>query len=192
MKKITSLIFMMFFANVANATIVTADFRTEGDLPLATGSAGPVVFEAIGVAAGVGPELNSVTPISNPSSWNGGQVAVDLDPTTNILTLTAQDALDFQTFLTSITNITFNAGETVTGISLLTNSLVDPTYVPTFSFTSNSVSVLYNTGTNDEFNFVQFGTATFQITTAAGTVPVPASLGLVLVGLIGLRKKIKS
>jgi hypothetical protein len=160
-------------ANFANAAIVSADFKNTVDLPYIGFSVGPIVFQATSVSVGAGIEFNAINPIANPSGWTPGRVAVDIDP---------------------LTNIAFNAGETITGFTQLTNNLVTPVYSPTLTFTGNSLNVYYDSGSavnTDSFDFSQGNSATFQITTSTGTVPVPASIALIAGGLFLMRQKAK-
>ncbi len=72
---------------------------------------------------------------------------------------------------------------------MLTNNLVTGGFVPTLSFTDNSLSIAY-TG-NPFFNFTA-GTATFQVTTSvaqssgAVDIPEPSSLAIFALGVFGL------
>lgn len=174
----------------ANAAIVSADFRNESDLPYCCARSGPEVLESIGQAVGAGVELNGTASFSNPSGWGGGIVYVDLNPTTNILTLLSQDTWDFQTFSAQLSNIAFSASETITGLTLLSNNLTTTGLTPSLSFTGNSISIEYDTPS--VFNFTG-GTATFQILTSSlQSVPEPSSialLGLSLFGLASMRRK---
>jgi hypothetical protein len=188
MKKTLLTIATVLCTNLASAAIISADFKNQGDLPNFQ-SAGPVTFQATNVSVGSGIEFDTAIPFSNPSGWSGGQVAVDIDPLTNILTLTARDKLDFQTYLVAITNIGFNSGESLAGISLISNQLVTPLYTPTFSVSGNSIQISYNSGGGlSEFSFQQGNTATFQLATTA-SVPVPASLALLASGLLLMGRK---
>ncbi|MCP4645153.1 MAG: hypothetical protein GY851_32225, partial [bacterium] len=173
--------------------MTTGDFRTESDLPDYS-TAGPLVYENLGAAIDGGVELDDSHFVENPSSWGGGVVHMDLDPTTNILTLDSQDTWDFQTFDAWISNVTFDASEVITGISMLSNNLTDAGVVPTLAYTDDSVHISYDYMPS-VFDFTG-QTATFQITTAAGlpTVPAPSaillgSLGASLVGWMKRRKR---
>lgn len=142
---------------------------------------------------GPGVELTNADFIENPSDWLGGVVNMDLDPTTNILTLSSQDTLDFQTFDASISNIVFDAGEVITGLFLLSGNITDTGLLPLLEFGNDSIHIRYDVGQNsfDGFNFT--GTqAQFGITTSLTAAPLPGAawlLGSGLIGLLGLRKK---
>jgi hypothetical protein len=165
----------------AQADPITADFRTESDLPDGC-SSGPLVYENLGASIGAGPEMTGADFVQNPCNWRGGLVNLDWDASSNILTLDSRDTWDFQTFLATVTNIVFDAGEIIVGISMLTNGITDPTFAPTLSFTDYSVSILY-AYTPGFFDFTG-GTSTFQIDTLS--VPEPGTLALFGIGLLGL------
>jgi hypothetical protein len=186
-------VLLVLGAGTVQAAMTTGDFRTESDLPDYS-TAGPLVYENLGAAIGGGVELDSSHFVENPSGWGGGVVHMDLDPTTNILTLDSQDTWDFQTFDAWISNVTFDAGEVITGISMLSNNLTDAGVVPTLAYTDDSIHISYDYRPS-EFDFTG-QSATFQITTAAGlpTVPAPSaillgSLGASLVGWMKRRKR---
>jgi hypothetical protein len=189
MKKILLTIATVLCTNLASAAIISADFENQGNLPYFSPTSSPITFQALNVAVGAGIEFDSAIPVSNPSGWLGGRVAVDIDPLTKILTLTARDNLDFETYLVAITNIGFNSGESLAGISLISNQLITPLYTPTFSVSGNSIQIFYDAGSgNAGFDFQQGNTATFQLATTA-SVPVPASLALLASGLLLMRRK---
>jgi hypothetical protein len=178
-------------AVTANAAVTFGDFRTESHLPNHS-DGGPLVYESLGVAIGDGEELDDSDFVENPSGW-GGVVHMDLDPATGILTLDSQDTWDFQTFDAWITNIQFDAGESIVGISMLTNDLTDVGVVPTLSFTADSVHISYDY-VPDVFHFTG-DNATFQIMTSAmPAVPAPGAilLGTIGTGLVGWMRKRKS
>ena len=170
-----------------HAQLITADFRTESDLPNADWMVPyPMVYENLGVSVGPGFELTSANFLSNPSNWGGGVVHIDWNPTSNLLTLASQDTWDFQTFLARIDNI---SGANIVGLSMVSNDLTQDGIVPTLSFTGNSLSILYD-GRPSEQGFFNFSgnTATFQVVTSAGApVPEPSTYGLLGAGvLLGL------
>jgi hypothetical protein len=180
----------LFIANSAFAAITSGDFRTESNLPdYRSGTA--LVYEHLNAAVDNSVELNNAHLSSNPDGWGGGVVWLDLNPSNNILTLHSQDTWDFQTFSAKLSNLTFNAGERITGISWLGGNLVNVGLTPTLSFTNNSVSIAYDyrPGT---FNFTG-GSANFQLVTAP--VPEPetyALMGMGLLGLLAARKRKKA
>ncbi|HDY84365.1 hypothetical protein LCGC14_0969610 [marine sediment metagenome] len=191
MKKYLGFLVLLIAASQTNAAIIQGDFRTESDLP-GQGS-GALVYEALNVNVGSGDELTNSDFIENPSSWNGGVVNMDLDSTTNILTLKSQDDWDFYTFDAWISNIVFNAGEVITGISLLSGNLTSLNLLANLSFADNSIHINY-TG-DSAFNFT--GTdAQFQILTSnVSAVPIPAAALLfapALLGFMGFRRKAKN
>jgi hypothetical protein len=191
MKKYLGFLVLLIATSQANAAIIQGDFRTESDLPGA--GSGALVYEALNVNVGAGDELTNSDFIQNPSSWGGGVVNMDLDSTTNILTLKSQDTWDFYTFDAWISNIIFNAGEVITGISLLSGNLTNFNLLANLSFTDNSIHINYT-----DYNAFDFtGTdAQFQILTSnVSAVPVPAAALLfapALLGFMGFRRKAKN
>lgn len=178
-------------AGTAQATMTAGDFRTESHLPDHS-SNGPLVYGALGATIGGEVELNNSHFVENPSYWGGGVVHMDLDPVTNLLTLDSQGTWNFQTFDAWGTNVTFDAGETITGITMLSNDLTDIGVAPTLAFTDNSIHISYDYGQPcDTFRF-SGETATFQITTSGvPTVPAPSALllGSLGAGLVGWMKR---
>lgn len=171
-------------------TVVQGDFSTASDLPFCCARSGARTTSVTGAAVGAGTELQN-QGLSNPSAWMGGQVWMDLDPTTWVLTLTALDNLDFQTFSARIANLQFDTpGAFISGVSLLSNGLTSTGLTPLLSFTSNSVSVDYSTPLF--FYFVSNGTARFQLDIdvdslasmpAVTPIPEPGTYALMALGL---------
>lgn len=183
MKKMVCLLAFMF-AGAANAALVTGDFRTESNLPdTRTGS--PLVYESLNQSIGAGYELDNGDFLENPDGWGGGVVWMDFNESTNILTLVSQDRWDFETFDAYISNIVFDTvGEYISAVSLVSNGLTNPSFLPTLSFSDNSLHVSYDY-TPDVFNFTG-GISTFQIETATTTVPEPSAFLLMSLSLAGL------
>ncbi len=192
--KLTILAGVLFGAAVSlQAQLITADFRTESDLPNVTWKVPyPLVYENLGVSVGPGFELTSANFVSNPSNWGGGVVHIDWNPTNNLLTLASQDTWDFQTFVAKINNI---SGASIVGFSMVSNNLTQDGIVPSLSFTGTSLSILYDGRPSEQGDFNFSGnTATFQIVTSTGApVPEPSTYGLlgagVLVGLAFWRRR---
>lgn len=171
------------FAFPASAAVVQGDFGYAADLP-DHDSFGPLIYARLGSVLGAGNELDSSDFVVNPSNWGGGVVHVDWDKVTNIITLDSQDTWDFQTFDLLISDILFDSAQSITGISMLTNGLTDPTLVPTLGFTGNAISISYATGEfGESFNFTG-GSATFQVTLSdtQGAIPEPATWALMMIG----------
>jgi hypothetical protein len=156
--------------------VVQGDFSTAADLPFCCDRAGARTTSVIGAAIGGGVELQN-QGLTNPSGWQGGQVWMDLNPTTSVLTLTAKDALDFQTFSARLANLQFDtAGAFVRSVSMLSNGLVTGGLVPQLAFTSNSVSVDYSTVS--AFNFVANGSASFLLDIGVDSPPAMAAFSV--------------
>lgn len=191
MKKLLLILLISISVNT-NAAIVSGDFRSEGDLPYCCGSSGPLVYENLNAPVGAGIELTAANLLSNPSFWQPGLVHIDLDPTTNILTLDSQDTLDFEIFDFWITNISFDASEIITGVSLISDNITNLGLSALLTFTDNSIHINYDIGAgNPVFNFTG-NQAQFQISTGTPSVPAPAAAWLLasgLIGLVGVRKK---
>ena len=164
----------------ASAAIKSATFRTESNLPAVRTGAPLVLSKASPLVAGAD-ELTGAHVISNPDGWGGGIVHMDLDKTTNILTLKAQDYWDFQTFHASVGFIRFtNATESICGIKYLGGTITSPAIAPSATFADNGVSISYAAAdiqSSGYFVFVPGATAQFQIETcvpnATETAPVP-------------------
>lgn len=141
-------------------------------------------------AIGAGVELMGV---DIPGSCVG-YFDVDIDPVTNLLTLTGRQVGNFEVGRLAISGLaSFGVGS----VTLVSNNLIDPTAyasiplatatpTPTISFTADTIAVEYSAqglgdgqfayGNGDGF------TAVFQIS----QVPEPAALPLLLLGLAGL------
>lgn len=190
-----ALITVLLVTGNVEAAILSGDFRTESDLPY-YGGVGPLVYENIGAPVGAGAELTGANFVEDPSNWGGGVVHMDLDPLTNILTLYNQDTWDLETFDAWITNIVFDAGERITGLSWISGDIAEvwDLFGPTLplgpailGFSDNSIHIRYDVGAgNPVFDFIPGGQAQFQITTDVSAVPVPAAVWLFASGLMGL------
>jgi hypothetical protein len=176
MKKILLSVLLSAAAVCSQAAVISADFKSAADLPYCCFRSGPVTVTALNQTVGAGFELDGSSTFSNPSGWSGGRVYADLDPVTGLLTLDSQDTLDFQSFVFTLTNMQFSGGQSLLGLSTLTNSLTDNGIVPTLAFTGNSLSITYDIG--NTFNFTG-NNATFQLDLGtSGNVPEPGSLAL--------------
>lgn len=178
----------------ASAAIIKGDFLTASDLPYSSFAnyLGALLYGKVDASVGPGVELTNADFIENPSDWLGGVVNMDLDPTTNILTLSSQDTLDFQTFDASISNIVFDAGEVITGLFLLSGNITDPGLLPLLEFGNNSIHIRYDIGPGNDTFFFTGTQAQFKITTSLTAAPLPGAawlFGSGLIGLLGLRKK---
>ena len=174
------------------AAPITGDFREELSLP--SFSAGVRVLEKLSEPVAGAPDLSAADEIANPNVYSGS-AAVNLD-SGGLITLTGdQEGVGFANYelaVFKISNIVFDAGEIITGLSTLVDNLVDlgssntdGPFTVTTAFTSDSVTITYasDNGT-DDFEFGDGFTSTFQIETS--TVPEPITVLLMGIGLAGL------
>ncbi|MBQ0936327.1 hypothetical protein [Ideonella paludis] len=163
----------------ASAAIKSATFRTESNLPI-YGTGAPLVLSKGSPLVAGADELTGAHVISNPDGWGGGIVHMDLDKTTNILTLKAQDNWDFQTFHASVGFVRFtNATESICGIKYLGGNITTPAITPSATFVDNGVSISYvvqDVSGGGYFNFVMGATAQFQIETCVPRATEKASV----------------
>jgi len=180
----------------ASAAVISADFRTEADLPDYS-VRGALVHERTGAVLGAGNELDGSDFVENPSHWGGGIVHVDWDAATNVLTLDSRDTWDFQTFILEIGNIVFDSAQRIVGLSVISDSLVTREGgAPILNFTDDGLSIAYQSSRRyDAFNFTG-RQARFQVALAdiadAAPVPEPAAfalLGLGVAGLLAMRRR---
>ncbi|MFL4471087.1 VPLPA-CTERM sorting domain-containing protein [Tateyamaria armeniaca] len=190
-----------FMAAPAVASVVSADFRGEFDLPDASFSAGARVLENLGVTLGAGAELDEGDEISNPSDWMGG-VEADLS-SEGLLTLTGRNAgglggdFDFASIMVS--NIQFSHGREIIGFTQIGGASIyasgSATPFPTIRFGSDFFSISIDTtgtGSISDFVFAEGGTAQFQFELSPMVVPLPAGgllLGTALLGFGLARRK---
>ncbi|MCF6215317.1 MAG: PEP-CTERM sorting domain-containing protein [Emcibacter sp.] len=151
----------------------------------------PVCFFTDDRAIGAGSELTIADQTANPSGWNG---YLDVDMSGYLLTIThMEDATDYQTASITLTDILFDlVGEMIIDVTLITDSIIDfagsAPYTEEILFTNNSIILNFFVNDipgQDIFNFIDGGTATYQITTRTVSVNAPASLGLMFLGLAG-------
>lgn len=185
-KFLTAVVVASTISFTASAAVIRGDFRTEADIP--TAGWGPLVHERKNSALGAGEELDGSDFVQNPSNWSGGVVHVDWDKGTNVLTLDAQDGMDFATFTVEITNIVFDSAQKIAGISVIFDDLINPDEItgeiiaPVLTFTDNSIRISY--GTAASFFYFTGAHSTFQILLEdVGPIGVPAPGALALLGL---------
>jgi len=186
------------YAGSANAAVISGDFRTVADNSYYP--ADTIIYERIGASIQAGFELTAADLKKTPYSFSSGQVNMDFNPITNILTLVSKDLQNADSFIASINNILFDLpGQKITGIKVISDNIIVPEdpeqplpLITNFSYTDNSILLSY-APTRGEFYF-NGGTSEFQIYTSAAPVPEPSSilLGLIsLGGMFGFKKRSK-
>lgn len=175
------------------AAPVQADFRAELSIPDVRD--GTRVFERLSDPVSNAPNLNLSDEVANPA-FLAGFATIDLN-SSGVVTLTGDQSeagfADYDLAVFTISNIVFDAGETITGVTELTSGLLDPDFEfgevsPIIAFTENSLTITFDTtgvGAGSDFEFLDGGSSTFQIETEAAVVPVPAALPLLVFGLAG-------
>ena len=169
----------------SHAGLISADLFTAADLPEYSED-GALTYQVLDSVFGAGVELNADDFLANPSGWLGGEVWLDYDPLTNILTLLSQDIMDFQTFDVWLSNIVFaETGQVISGFSVLSNNLINNAVQPVLAFTANSLHISYRY--DPVFNFTG-GQASFlvQMANQPQAIPAPATLAIFMLALAGL------
>ena len=188
---VSALSLVAAFAIPVSAAPISADFRTEFDLPDDSFSLGSRVFEALSEPVAGAPDLDASDEIANPSRWRSF-ATTDLDAS-GLITLTGDVANvggDYDLLAFTISDIVFDAGESIIGVDVLSSGLL-MAGAPSISFTGNSVSITYDatgTGSNADFLIVDGGISTFQLlTTQTAVIPLPAAFPMMLgaVGVLG-------
>ncbi|SET27295.1 hypothetical protein [Oceanicella actignis] len=176
----------------AHAAPISANFRAELSLPEAIGPDARV-FEALAEPVAGAPDLDATNEIANPERY-GGFATVDLD-SSGLITLTGDQSeagfADDQLAVFTISDIVFDAGETILGVDVASSGLLDPdpgfvVIAPLVEFTANSVTITYDVGDGEFFQFLDGGASTFALKTGAAAVPLPVGGALLLGALAAL------
>lgn len=124
---------------------VQADFRQRLNLT-GFGPAQDRILERLDVTVGEGSELEETDETQNPQKW-GGNLDVDLDPASGVLTLTANGNVCYGYVTLDIENIDLG-GDEIAGISLVSSGAFsndsDPDFRRTLAFTNHSLTVDYH------------------------------------------------
>jgi hypothetical protein len=206
MNRISGLLFVLsaFAVRPVSATILQADFGESLDSPTYDSvSPGPYVVSRTGVTVPATVVFGPSDLIQNPKGWLG-TLNLSFDPTTDILSVVgAADQYltdDYQIITISLSNLVFDDGKVVTGITPLVtgNALIpDPdnsvTQQISTGFTSNSASITYEVANLTKLFYIsQDGTDQFQLTLGTPvTRPEPGTVllaGLALAAVATLRR----
>lgn len=193
MTRLLITVLLALCAACANAAVIKADFTSSVDVPYVPGTTGADYYQELGKHVGAGSEISNASPRFILGGYNGGEVFMDLDPLTNILTLISGTNTDFQTFIASMSNILSDSGETLIGVDVLSNGLFRGGQSPSIWFSTSDLVLSYDDPIG--LMFLENGTASFQLRFApgqGGEVPEPASLalfGLALAALGAARRR---
>ena len=182
LRKAISIAVIAAFPLGANATLIEADFYTQAHYPDLDFIDAPVVHQAQNRRISAdGFELTGGDRVANGTELRGGEVWLDYDPVSDVLTLDSKDRLDFQTLIVDIQNMQFSGGQSVQSFKALGNDLFEEVFSPELTFTANSLRIAFDARPS-YFKF-SGGTAQFQVGMASVPVPEPGTLGLMALGL---------
>jgi hypothetical protein len=169
---------------ITQATIIREELD-RGDIP----SLGPKVLQANDRVSTLGYELTALDEISNPSNWSG-VLLVDIDPTSRVIRLIPDSAMEFQTASVRLSTLYFGVSTFISDFFLAKETALsgsDP-YVITaltdgFTFFDMSIAVS-DPASGALLRFSPAGFLEFQYVSPVSVAAPP--LSLLLMSLIAI------
>ena len=182
LRKVISITVAVLLPINANAALIEADFHTQAHYPDLDFIDALVVHRVQNqTIKAEGYELTGDHRIANDTGLRGGELWLDYDPASHVLTLDSRDRWDFQTLIVDIQNMRFSDNQQLQSFELLANDLFEEALDPALAFSANSLRIEFDARPSS-FKF-SGGQAQFQLGMKTFSVPEPSTLSLLVLSI---------